>query len=53
VEERDRRPFLAAADAAGMIITRTVARLALQLAMAEGAARVRRHGMLGAKYRER
>jgi hypothetical protein len=53
VEERDRGPFLAAAHPATMIITRTVARFALQLAVAERAARVRRHGVFRAKYRER
>jgi hypothetical protein len=52
VEERYRGPFLAAAHTASVIAAGSVAGLALQLAVAEGTARVRRHGVLGAEDSE-
>lgn len=53
VYDGNRRPLLSSAHASGMRVAWTMAGLALQLAVAKGSARVRRYGVLGAKYRKR
>jgi hypothetical protein len=52
VKEGYRRAFLSAPHAAGVIAAGPVAGLALQLAVAERAPRVRRHSVLGTEDRE-
>jgi hypothetical protein len=51
-KERNRWPFLAAANPACVCTAGSVTGLALQLAVTEWTTSVRRHGMLGAEYRE-
>jgi hypothetical protein len=48
----DRRPFLPTSHSWGMVTARSVAGLALQLAVAERAAWIRWHGVLGLEHRQ-